>query len=580
MTEQEADLAVLFAGASLTAQLPASASPDPPTVFFDELLKVNVRLALPEHPRLPVYDQSDVEVQLPLGRENHLTVPTLLRTFLACLHVSLFADYVPLISSTPASMPTHVPFATVRKERSAFQLLPENSAQQSASSVRDFAASWCGIERSDGSLSTLRPPQRYVSEPEDATYSASVRAINNIWVMQWKCPVPINFVATPFEPLLAVTAALTLRLDPAQLRTAEANPHLRSGFSHSLLTPLHEGPIYPDESRSQSAARASAASALGLDGPHGLGTYLADLPKEVIGGTSAIVTPKTGILALRAILRRQQDALTAQSTSDSVGSSVKPLDRSVDSNGDLATAVKPKTSANGGDAKLSGAQTPALRVYKRSTREVVNLKTGLNVRMRTLYTTHDPFQATASSDLLATREDSASQPTGSTSLVLCVELENPFDSGILFTVSDIKIRIHPPSPVSPQQPSQLHATLLSYKSEDRFPILLSQGQQHNLLYYLSSSADITASVTSGSMGTGDTARNVTILVSGCPRPLNIAATDPTNMYADADSEAVKYSNDFESQWNCTLDIRPLLANTVTPRARTSTQPRSSIATAT
>lgn len=579
MAEQNASLAQLFASARLSVQLPASVSSTPPTVFFDELLKVDIQLSLPSHPLLPVSDDSDVP--LPLSLTDQLTVPSLLKTFLACLHVSLLTDYVP--PSDPAatglkSANPHVPFSSVHKQNVDHQLLPDSSNHQSPSSVRSFAASWCGVQRSDGPLSTLYSPISSASERERTNYTASLRQSNDAWIAQWKCPVPINFISTPFEPLLAVTAALTLRLDPVHLRTPDTDPHLRSGFSHSLLTPLHEGPIYPDESRSQSVARASAASALGLDGPHGLGSYLADLPKDVIGGTSAIVTPKTGMLALQAILRRNQDALAAQSAalhSTSLGS--KSLNQSVDSNGDLAADTQPSLSVESDHPDSSDTDGSALRLYKRSTREVVALKTGLNVRMRTLYTTHDPFTSAVSTDLPIGREDHAPGSLGSTSLVLCVELENPFDSGIIFTVSDIKIRIHPPSPMSTQQ-LQLHAKLLSYKSGDRLPIQLSQGQQHNLLYYLSSSADSTAPV-SLPADMGSTIRNVTILVSGCPRSLDALAADPTQVYTRSNVHPISNSNEFESQWNCSLDVRPLLANATTPHTRTSTQPRNSTITA-
>lgn len=571
MAEENASLAQLFAGARLNIKLPASATSSPPTIFFDELLKVDIQLKLPLHSLLPVSDQLESHLPLPLSFADQVAVPSLLKTFLACLHVNLLTDYVPPSDSTTTgrkSANPHVPFSSVPKQHADFQLLPDVSRQQSVVSVRSFAASWYGIQRSDGPLSTLYSPNSNASDRKEANYIASLRQDGGAWVVQWNCPVPINFIATPFEPLLAVTAALTLRLDPVHLRNPDSDSHLRNGFSHSLLTPLHEGPIYPDESRSQSVARARAASALGLDGPHGLGSYLADLPKEVMGGTSAIFTPKTGMLALQAILRRNQDALATQANPALQSSAVSQAPKqSVDSNGDLAAAVQPSSLLTNGQPDVKDTETAALRVYKRSTREILALKTGLNVRMRTLYTSHDPFQSTASSDLAMGREDSIPGSLGSTSLVLCVELENPFDSGIIFNVSDIKIRIHPPSAVS-TQPFQLHAKLLSHKTEDRFPIQLGQGQQHNLLYYLSSSADSTEPVALAAE-VGNTMRNVTILVSGCPRSLQ-APYGESSMYA---GEA---TNDFESQWNCALDIRPLLVNAVPSHRRASTQARTSV----
>ncbi|KAJ1025256.1 hypothetical protein NDA13_004074 [Ustilago tritici] len=574
MSHQAAALASLFSQARLTLKVPsASKSVFRSVVYFDEVLNVEAILTLPSHPLLPIASSSTHEAPfvqpLPLsalsaraqlGQQN---IPPYLNALLACLHVNLYTDYVP--PPTPSSqVPSrsinpYEPLSTVQLQFEHLQLLPSHAqpsdpAHAQHAPVRAFSNSWAGNQ----------PPQPHRTLKDSADSSSSPLSTlsshhahlthdGQHWRVHWHCRVPINFIATPFSPLLSITAALTLRLDDALLDqyipNSSSRSFIRSGFAHSLLAPLHEGPVYPDESPLQSQARANASSALGLDGPNGLGSYLAHLPRDVVGGNNAVVTPRSGAQALNTIQQRRNDAL-------SVDTQHRPQLPKPDSNGDLAVlsprsasgSILTTSASSQGTSRSSGLglesedYSSGLQIYKRSTREVLPLKTALNVRMRTLITQHDPF---------IYRRPSSHQPLAqleSSRLVLSVELENPFESDSTFAVKDIQIKINPTSANDQQDAHNVVAKALEPMSSV-LPIELTRGSQHNLLFYVYVDSDHalhsqSASSVGGGVDRSTSARNLTITVSSQPR-------------GGPDKQALA---DFDSQWNCALDLAPVLSD--------------------
>ncbi|SPO25465.1 uncharacterized protein UTRI_03115_B [Ustilago trichophora] len=571
MPSSAAALADLFSKARLSLNLPSSSSTSRSVVFFDEVLNVEAVLTLPSDPLFPIASGSTAQGKhfsrpLPLPtlptrtHPDHQSIPPYLNALLASLHVNLFTDYVPELSSSSThvskSTNPYEPLSTVQLRFEHLQLLPSHNphadpAQPQHAAVRAFSNAWAGNQppKPHRTLKDAADPQ--ASNSPLASSSSSHRAHlthdAHHWSVHWHCRVPINFIATPFQPLLSITAALTLRLDHALLEqflpSSPSRAFVRSGFAHSLLAPLHEGPVYPDESPLQSQARATASSALGLDGPNGLGSYLAHLPKDVVGGNNTVVTPRSGAAALSAIQQRRNDALSTDAVAASSNSLSKP-----DSNGDLAAALSSRTASSSSNLAQSPSSQGAtrsqseseqhqagLQIYKRSTRHVLPLKTGLNVRMRTLVTHHDPF--------LVHHGRLPTPELESTSLVLSVELENPFESDSSFAVNDIQIKINHPD--SDQNDSSSAVAVVARPLQamtSTLPIDLARGSQHNLLFYVSVETDMgQESVTRG----GNTARNVTITVSGRPKAIR---------------EDEGMGESFDSQWNCALDLTPVLAD--------------------
>ena len=571
MPSSAAALAELFSKARLDLNIPSSPS-SPSTsrsvVFFDEVLNVEAVLTLPSDPLLPVASSSTqgplFSQPLPLpalpsrSHLGHESIPPHLNALLACLHVNLVTDYVPhqptSASQLSKSTNPYEPLSTVQLHFQQLQLLPSHNphadpSQPQHAAVRAFSNAWAGNQ----------PPKSHRTLKDTADPSASLPLATSShrahlthdaqhWRVHWHCRVPINYIATPFQPLLSVTTALTLRLDHALLDqflpASASHAFVRSGFSHSLLAPLHEGPVYPDESPLQSQARATASSVLGLDGPNGLGSFLAHLPKDVVGGNHTVVTPRSGAAALHAIQQRRNDALATDAIASR--SLSKP-----DSNGDLA-ALSSRLDSSSHLAQTAASQATnkalpsdtehaaaGLQIYKCSTRQVLPLKTGLNVRMRTLVTRHDPF--THSSPSL-THQPAAELE--STRIVLSVESENPLESESTFAVNNIQIEIDDGN-ADRQETNRIVAKPLR-PIPSVLPIDLTKGSQHNLLFFVSVESDHAShSNEDVAQIRGVSARNVTITVSGRPKPVQ------------GEKEELA---DFDSQWNCALDLAPVLAD--------------------
>ncbi|CBQ73183.1 conserved hypothetical protein [Sporisorium reilianum SRZ2] len=560
-----AALADLFSKARLSLNvLSSSPSCSRSVAFFDEVLNVQAVLTLPSDPLLATASTSAqpalLSYPLPLPALlsstslGHDSIPPYLIALLACIHVNLLTDYVPgqASSSTHTSKSTnpYEPLYTVQLQHQHLQLLPSHHphvdpAQAQHAAVRAFSNAWAGNQppKPHRTLRDAADPQ--TSTPARSSHDAQLTYDGHHWSVHWRCRVPINYIATPFAPLLSVTAALTLRLDPTLLDhlvpASASGAFLRSGFAHSLLAPLHEGPVYPDESPLQSQARAQASSALGLDGPNGLGSYLAHLSRDVIGGNSTVVTPRSGANALEAIHKRRSGIPSADAALN------KPLLKP-DSNGDLAALSSApvsssdlaRASSSQGTATTSQLephhQSHGLQIYKRSARQLLPLKTGLNVRMRTLITQHDPH---------IHRRPSSHQPSAeldSTRLVLSVELENPFESDSAFTINDIQIKIDKAQ--SEQRDSHTVIAKPLQPMPSVLPIQLTRGSQHNMLFYVSVESDQAQHAHFSVLDQRElSARNVTITVSGRPQ-----------------GEQEEHMADFDSQWNCALDLTPVLAD--------------------
>ncbi len=296
--------------------------------------------------------------------------------------------------------------------------------------------------------------------------------------------------------------------------------------------------------------------ALGLDGPNGLGSYLAHLPKDVVGGNNTVFTPRSGANALNAIQQRRNDALSVETPS--LNQPAQKAFAKPDSNGDLAalssrptSSGMPSTTSSQGTHRLTQSATDGaaagLQIYKRSTREVLPLKTGLNVRMRTLVTQHEPSlhrrqpPTTGASSLIAELESSK--------LVLSVELENPFESTSSFNVNGIDINIDADTEEKEGGGGGKVVAKSLQSLNTALPIELSRGSQYNLLFYVGVEGG-TASHRNNSESDikSARARNVTIIVSGRPAK------------AEGGGEGEEMMGDFDSQWNCALDLTAVLAD--------------------
>ncbi|EPQ28702.1 uncharacterized protein PFL1_04005 [Pseudozyma flocculosa PF-1] len=593
-------------GAIVALRIPTSAAlpPPPPSTPLDSRLRTS-GLPLPLAPPHVHHGSAAGSAE----HDDAAAVPRILSTLLFCLHVALRAEYVPLAQIHAASQPSqHSPFdplPTVHRAHAPYQLQhpadprhPQHQQLQQHSGqshpVGFFAAACAGNKGFDApKVESDKVDRRASHLGAHLRRSRGYIAFDGEhWTVRWLCDVPVTFASTPFVPVLSLTAALTLRLSPPLLDNLLSDPlelaNLSAhAFSHSLLSPLHQGPVYPDESTSERLIRMRNSSALGLDGPRGLGSHLTQLGKEVLGGSHTLVTPRSGLEGLKEVERRRKrmlEAALAAAGPDPNGASAGASGnlRSDDGDGDLGGGSSHRGGPGGGDivdddsdgdgrdssSSLTTApthsDTAGLQVLKRSARTVLDVKSGLGVRMRTLFTPFSPFsqRVDAGSDL----DEVSGEGLDEASLVLCVELENPSQSGLEFDVQDIEVRVEQVSgearavvrllegaPVTPGPTSAAGRT----GSSGSFPVRLEQGQQRNLLYYLSvEDGDPTYQRPAIQLGGGNPGRmsslpgsgkrNVAIIVKGRPIMLGPSASPTTSEMEP-----------FDSKWNCVLDLSPL-----------------------
>ena len=183
---------------------------------------------------------------------------------------------------------------------------------------------------------------------------------------------------------------------------------------------------------------------------------------------------------------------------------------------------------------------------RKSYRRILSLSSGLRVRMRTLFLPQLLFPGGSSA---------GEESEGEKKIVLCVEVENPLDAGTRqdygFEVSRVNIEIG-------GKGGKAHAELSS--AEGVFPLRLDPVEQYNLLYSVSLAIpDPNAAMDdlSRQFGKGQETRPVSITVLGRPY---IGDVRPTK--------------DFQSRWNCTLDLTQYLASVSAPPS--SIQPRFSL----
>ena len=613
------------------------------TAYFDETLRALVSLRTPASAYLPApavnspLHSSAVSLPLPPPSpssysisddqdDSNEPIPRLLSALLFSLHVALQADYIPQphpqLPSQPNQSNPFAPLPTVTKGQSAFQSLaspappnPSNPNEPSRAAgqfqpIPCYSIAWAGNKPAKKPATTntpaasSKPGAEASSSPQEP--GGSVRFEAGHWVVEWDVQVPIAFIATPFVPLLSLTSSLTLRLSQRLLDTLLTEPgglsSLASGFSHSLLSPLHEGPIYPDESTSERLARIRASSTLGLDGPDGLGNYLAELGKDVLGSTHTLVTPKSsldGLSQLEKKRRRMLEAALAASNPEARSGSRSEKSAAED-DGDLAGGIRSEPSAlrssiedarsktplPGGSrqSEREGPQAGTLKVLKRSARSVLAVTSGLSVRMRTLFTPYSPFPRVR--DASETDENDEFEDADESSLVLCVELENPVQSGLDFHVENVDIHVDQAGATGfgSQIAPTIRVRLLDETTKSGgqpFPVRLEQGKQHNLLYYLSPESssslfgtpeneafDIDSRLSALLAGGR---RNVAIVVSGFPSPLLPPSPPASQQLSSGLAAPERLTTTFESKWNCTLDLSSLLDG-VNRRTNISKQP--------
>jgi hypothetical protein len=339
-------------------------------------------------------------------------------------------------------------------------------------------------------------------------------------------------------PALLLTTSLILRLQPSQLgrlspsslpSTASASESL---YLHDLLNPLTEGPSYPDESSAERAARANASLAK---------LPLGKLPSSVLG--SKLVTPARNAKEISSIIVRKSSTASNGDMGDTKEGGMygnrRGGRRALTNEGLMAFKLDMEGSVTAiTDEQAKGLGEDVI-VLQRSARRVLDVQSAILVRMRTITVPDFPAEDQSDVDSLL--------PT----LILCVEVENPINSGIKYSLDNIEVVIDKlpvtSSTTSPPSDASLIGISMHRIGERLEPLVVEQGSQINLLYQATfdcpgsghdSDEDLLKALS-------DTQRNISIKLFG--RPVLLQSDD-------GGSESYTPTDKFISTWTCTLDL--------------------------
>lgn len=304
---------------------------------------------------------------------------------------------------------------------------------------------------------------------------------------------------------------------------------------HDLLNPLSEGPSYPDESPAERAARADASLAK---------LPLGKLPSSILG--SKLITPARGAKEVgRLVEARRRLTLENGDMGDAEEyNSLKAGRRDLTNEGLLGQPRDASSIAMEGDMEQGLGEDVV--VARRSARRALDVRSAVLVRMRTtnIAGVGERFGEPPTRD---NAEDNT-VPT----LVLCVEVENPANSGIKFALEDVGVQVAVPSePYGALHPSaRVHVEV---KPIGTVPtsLVVEQGSQFNMLYRVDFSLPYQGpasdnGVIDPSTLMAETQRTVTIELFG--RPVMLRRT------ADRAGEEFSPADNFTSTWSCTLDF--------------------------
>jgi hypothetical protein len=516
--------------------------------FYDEVIGACIRFSIPaSHRTIPRPDSSSrnaFALPLEIGDEEEddndeqreERAPVVLALLIASLRVSLEAAYVPPRLARDASDSLQrdeveagdiqlIP--SVEADDLAYQNVSLQTGTPTSEATRMVYKDWSG---------NAAPPKPELKRPcsmkgrdafsatAEGTSSANVWfgkvAEVESWIVEWRCDIPIVFLRSRHPtPALILNATLTLLLQSSKLSLLAPSlvpPATTSAseavFLHDLLNPLSEGPAYPDESPAERAARADASLAK---------LPLGKLPSSILG--SKLVTPARGANDLAKMLNVSHHRVDG---------------------GDVGSSDSKDTRSGNVDKGLGEEAT----IVKRSVRKALDVRSAVQVRMRTTNIA-GIGQGFGQKETQQDSEQDSIVPT----LVLCVEIENPSNSGIEFALDDIGVQVALPSEsygaLHPAKRIQVSATPIGFVPDS---LTVTQGSQYNLLFRVDFALPndlVAAEALDPSALLTETQRTITIELFG--HPIFLTASSSRKDAKDAEAASAK---SFTSTWSCTLDF--------------------------
>lgn len=543
------------------------------------------------------------------------------------------ASVPPAIAATPLASASggvsvhqnHRPIPSISEQRDApYQNQDGASSVLRGSDVAFFSVAWQGNKpgplKSDVAPGNISRPVSSPRNSEDSLQHSQPATTSMVkwdqqlrrWTIEWQTDVPVVYARhTHPNPALLLTALMSLRLSPFSVlntaltaNLAGGSPYLALSASnqsssswadHDLLASLSSGPVYPDESPSQRAARAASALAK---------LPISNLPTKVLA--TQLVTPERSArdlgrkLSIRNFTAQPSD-LSVYDKDDTDGggqgggdltdlegcgnsgsrrrslssANGRPSSRSYSTAGTgrksmsaISTAsfeTDPATFHRSKDLLEESASNSAARsapswpdpsesdtvvTLYRSVITAMDVRSAVGVRMRTT---------------MLEDADCGSAAAGR-GLIICVEVENAAESGHLFDVQDVSLTITAPtSEEAKPAVARAEATLIlssdSNESESKF--CLAQGEQRNLVYLVRFAHNRSGKFNDAAtwcfgQNIASASRSVAIVVRG--KPVLLHEDNPTKGVGDSsesDEASRLLTKEFSSTWNCTLDMTTL-----------------------
>lgn len=316
------------------------------------------------------------------------------------------------------------------------------------------------------------------------------------WKATYVLHATLAYISTPYSsPLLCLTAHLTVR----------PTPHPLASLPQAIRA--HIPPESSPESPSGADAAAFGRFFSGLEEVNLLGGLSASTAEDLDAGVLALPTTRLGASA-----RTKEFAL-------------RPMRKDEDKE----------------EAEEVLRAKPTIR---KSYRRTVNIVNAVRVRMRTVFVPHSLLPLAGSEEAYG---DDVSAGASERAIVLCVEVEHAPEAGATgsdFELMDVRVEVSSSTSI-PGAPlgGEARAELIG---STPFPIRLSDGAQHNLLYALS-----LLNLPAGSLDvlSGDAdvpPHKVGIYVSG--RPISTSSLDGE----EDTKETAHPTEEFTSRWNTTL----------------------------
>lgn len=400
------------------------------------------------------------------------------------------------------------------------------------------------------------------------------------WDIIYEAQVPIAYVRTPIpDPLLGLTASITLRDQPARRRTGQSH---RSTFSVDTINSIDAPETEPGSPAAETVDRIEGGAGVhggedgeGLDGMFevdllgGLGgreclvlgtspsrpITMPGLMWELIMTAGATLPPtRLGPSTTADLSYPPSSPLSALPLSALTPTSAPPIPSPQSS---LASAFQARRNPANPPTSFQATVSTTLR---KSYRRVLGLSPGLRVRMRNLVLPQ-LVAAKREAGIDRLRDAEGEGEEGEKQVVLCIEIENPpEDTEHAWIISGVGVDIG-------GKGGKASASLSCDPEDVPFPLRLDPVEQYNLLYAVNiasgtgdsldgsgvgggGAVDAQAQAVLRNLGTAELQRPVAITVHAYPV---VRASGKTGAEADK-SNTIQPTEEFTSRWNCTLDL--------------------------